>query len=257
MNSVPIEEFLPDESIMIVKDLTKKYSESVVLEQLSLTINKGEIHGILGRNGIGKTTLIECVVGLRPFNQGIVRIIGLNILKDRDKVIKHIGIQPQEANLFPRLTVSETMQLFSSFYGNPHSYTEIMDMLDLGRIKEKRVKSLSTGQKQRLLVALSLIGNPSLIILDEPTTGIDPQIRQLIWKVLQEIKSHNKSILLSTHSMEEAEKVCDRISILHDKKIIATGTPDEIIHKYRRSKSDTLEDVFILLTGSSLRGEID
>lgn len=257
MTSVSKEGILPEKSLMIVKGLKKEYSDNMVLDELSFTINRGEIHGVLGRNGIGKTTLIECAVGLRPFDQGIIKIIGQDIVKNRDKVIKHVGIQPQEANLFPRLTVEETMELFSSFYGDPHSYTQIMVMLDLEKIKDKRVKSLSTGQKQRLLVALSLIGNPSLVILDEPTTGIDPQIRQLIWKVLREIKSHNRSILLSTHSMEEAEKVCDRISILHDKKIIATGTPNEIINKYRKSSLDTLEDVFILLTGSSLRREID
>ncbi len=132
-----------------------------------------------------------------------------------------------------------------------------MNVLDLERIKNKRVKSLSTGQKQRLLVALSLIGDPSFIILDEPTTGIDPQVKQLIWKVLQKEKTDHNAILLSTHNMEEAEKICDRVSILHNKKIVASGTPKEIIMNNRKTMNDTLEDVFLHLTGSSLRGEID
>ncbi|MFB7155426.1 ABC transporter ATP-binding protein [Lysinibacillus sp. NPDC056232] len=257
MKILPHEEVICDEQSMVIENLTKQYANNVVLDSLSLTINTGEIHGILGRNGVGKTTLIECAVGLKSFNQGSIKIRGLNILEDRDKIIRHVGIQPQEANLFPRLTIMETMELFSSFYGEILSYHNIMEMLDLDKIKNKRVNSLSTGQKQRLLVALSLIGNPSLIILDEPTTGIDPQIKQLIWQVLNKMKSQNKSILLSTHNMEEAEKICDRISILHDKKIILTGTPSEIINKYRKTKNDTLEDVFLLLTGTTLRGGMD
>lgn len=251
------QEVIYNERSMVIENLTKQYTNNVVLDSLSLTINTGEVHGILGRNGVGKTTLIECTVGLKLFNQGTIKIRGMNILEDRDKIIRHVGIQPQEANLFPRLSVMETMQLFSSFYGEITSFHKIMDMLDLDKIKNKRVNSLSTGQKQRLLVALSLIGNPSLIILDEPTTGIDPQIKQLIWKVLTKMKSEDKSILLSTHSMEEAEKICDRISILHDKKIIVTGTPKEIIDKYRKKQNDTLEDVFLLLTGTTLREDID
>ncbi|NWO15013.1 ABC transporter ATP-binding protein [Virgibacillus sp.] len=257
MTSVSKEEILPHNPLMIVDRLTKTYADNMVLDKLSLTIHQGEIHGVLGRNGVGKTTLIECIVGLRPFNHGTIKIKGLDILADRDKIIKQVGIQPQEANLFPRLSIHETMQLFASFYRDSQSYKEIIEMLDLERIKNKRIKSLSTGQKQRLLVALSLIGDPSLIILDEPTTGIDPQIKQLIWKVLQQVKTHNKSILLSTHNMEEAEKICDRISILHNTKIITTGTPKEIITNHRKTMNDTLEDVFLILTGSSLRGEID
>ncbi|RIU90166.1 ABC transporter ATP-binding protein [Oceanobacillus picturae] len=257
MSIVSKEEVLPREPSLIVDNLTKKYADNIVLDQLSLTVNPGEIHGILGRNGIGKTTLIECVVGLRPFNQGTIKVRGLDILSSRDEIIKQVGIQPQEANLFPRLSIEETMQLFSSFYGDPLAYSEIMNVLDLERTKNKRVKSLSTGQKQRLLVALSLIGNPSFIILDEPTTGIDPQVKQLIWKVLQKEKTDHNAILLSTHNMEEAEKICDRVSILHNKKIVASGMPKEIIMNNRKTMNDTLEDVFLHLTGSSLRGEID
>ncbi|WP_042224257.1 ABC transporter ATP-binding protein [Oceanobacillus manasiensis] len=257
MSTIPNEEVLPSEPSLIVENITKKYADNIVLDQLSLTINQGEIHGILGRNGIGKTTLIECMVGLRAFNEGAIKFGELDISQDREEIIKQVGIQPQEANLFPRLSVHETMQLFASFYGEPLAYNDIINDLDLESIKNKRIKSLSTGQKQRLLVALSLIGNPSFIILDEPTTGIDPQIRQLIWKVLRKVKTENYSILLSTHSMEEAEKICDRISILHNRKIVATGTPKEIINTYRKTLNDTLEDVFLILTGSSLRGEID
>jgi ABC-2 type transport system ATP-binding protein len=171
--------------------------------------------------------------------------------------LSHIGVQPQEANLFPRQTVKETLQLFASFYPEPMSIDYLINILELEPILNKKVKALSVGQRQRLLVAVALIGNPKLIILDEPTSGIDPQIRHLIWDCLLEMKEKNKTILLSTHYMDEAEKICDTVSILHNGKIIVSDTPKNIIVNNRKRMTDNLEDVFIYLTGKEIRKEVD
>ncbi|MBD7937296.1 ABC transporter ATP-binding protein [Cytobacillus sp. Sa5YUA1] len=246
-----------DEFSISVKNLTKSFKNQKVIENLNLNIHAKEIHGIIGRNGAEKTTLIESIVGFNEIDQGEIRLLNFDSSINREELMKHIGIQPQVANLLPRQTVNETIYLFSSFYKETMEPKEIMELLELTEISAKRVKDLSVGQKQRLLVALALIGNPSLIILDEPTTGIDPQIRQLIWNVLRGIRNEGCTIVLTTHYMEEAEKLCDRISILHDKKIIVSGTPKEIINTHRKKTSDSLEDVFLYLTGSNLRKEVD
>ncbi|MDO7907922.1 ABC transporter ATP-binding protein [Paenibacillus sp. JX-17] len=244
-------------SCLTVNNLTKKFNNESVLENLSMSIYQGEIHGIIGRNGVGKTTLIESIIGLKEIDAGTVNILGEDIKSSRYEIMEAVGIQPQEANLLPRQSVSETIHLFTSFYKESMDPKELMQMMELDQIESKRVKNLSVGQKQRLLVALAMVGNPALIILDEPTTGIDPQIRQLIWRVLRSMKEKGCSILLSTHYMDEAEKLCDRISILHDKKIIVHGSCHEIITEHREKFTDSLEDVFLHLTGTSLRREVD
>ncbi|MFS0749349.1 ABC transporter ATP-binding protein [Oceanobacillus sp. 1P07AA] len=250
---------LEEESSVVVNGLTKRFQSEVVLDNVDITIFKNEIHGIIGRNGAGKTTFMECITGFMPFETGELQL--LNIEGEgkqyREEIMQHTGIQPQVGNLLPRQTVYETIQLFTSFYKDSIPIGKLIDLLALNQLETKKIKDLSVGQKQRLLVGLALIGNPSLILLDEPTTGIDPQIRHLIWSVLKEVRDSGSTVLLTTHYMEEAEKLCDRISILHNKRFIATGTPEEIINKYKKRSTDTLEDVFLHLTGTDLRREID
>lgn len=257
MSNTLIKAIDDDELCISVKNVSKSFKNQIIIEDLNLSVHAKEIHGIIGRNGAGKTTLIESIVGFNKIDQGEIRLLNFDSNINREELMKHIGIQPQVANLLPRQTVYETIYLFSSFYKETMEPKEIMELLELTEISAKRVKELSVGQKQRLLVALALIGNPSLIILDEPTTGIDPQIRQLIWNVLRGIRNEGCTIVLTTHYMEEAEKLCDRISILHDKKIIVSGTPKEIINTHRKKPTDSLEDVFLYLTGANLRKEVD
>ncbi|GLO64551.1 MULTISPECIES: ABC transporter ATP-binding protein [Oceanobacillus] len=252
-HSVNIEE----KSSVVIKGLTKRFQSEVVLDNVDITISKNEIHGIIGRNGAGKTTFIECITGFLPFDSGEVKLLNLEGPQNQKQIMQHIGIQPQVGNLLPRQTVYETIQLFTSFYKESIPVEKLMDLLALNQLETKKIKDLSVGQKQRLLVGLALIGNPSLIILDEPTTGIDPQIRQLIWEVLKEVRDLGSTILLTTHYMEEAHKLCDRISILHNNRFLVTGTPEEIINAHKKHLSDSLEDVFLNLTGTDLRKEID
>ena len=219
-----------------------------------MMLKEGEIHGILGRNGAGKTTLIECLVGLRSYETGHVELFGET---DIHFVLQKVGIQPQEANLFPRQTAEEILQLFSSFYEKPMELRTLIELLEMQPLLKKKVKDLSVGQRQRLLVSLALVGDPDLVILDEPTSGLDPQVRRLIWECLLEMKSKRKTILLSTHYMEEAEKICDTIFILHDKHIVAEGSPQEVVRKHRKKFNDRLEGVFVHLTGKALRGGLD
>lgn len=240
-----VQQQLSPSECVVVKNLHKSYHDHLVLEGVNMTLYYGEIYGILGRNGVGKTTLIECMVGLRPYEQGEVVILGAT---DVNEVIEQVGIQPQEANLFPRQTVEETLKLFASFYKQPMDIKTLIDMLEMNDILKKQVKDLSVGQRQRLLVSLALVGDPTLIILDEPTSGLDPQVRRFIWDCLIKMKERNKTILLSTHYMDEAEKICDRISILHNKKIVAEGSLQELIQEHRKKMTDTLEDIFIYLT---------
>ncbi|MEI3611090.1 ABC transporter ATP-binding protein [Pseudogracilibacillus sp. SO30301A] len=243
-----------DEYCVEINGLSKSYGNQLVLNNVNMKLGSGGIYGILGRNGVGKTTLLECMIDLRPYKKGEVNILGeSNIQKVKNK----IGIQPQEANLFPRQTVMEILQLFGSFYQDSINIVELMDMLEMDKIKNKKVKDLSVGQRQRLLVSVALVGNPDFIILDEPTSGLDPQIRHLIWDCLQRMKEKGKTILLSTHYMEEAEKICDMLYILHDTSIVAEGSPKSIIQQHRKTYSDRLEDVFIHITGKNIRGEID
>jgi ABC-2 type transport system ATP-binding protein len=244
--------------MICVENLTKSYKNIKVIDDLSLNVQEGEIFGILGRNGAGKTTFIECMVGLRKRDKGTVKI--MNVLTDENQEqIKHIiGVQPQEASLFQRQTVLETLKLFSSFYSKSIDINDLMEELNLKDLEKKLVKSLSKGQKQRLLIAIAMIGDPKILILDEPTSGLDPQVRIMLWEFLKKLKNQGKTILLSTHYMDEAEELCDKVAILHDGKFAAVGTPKELIEKYTvEGKKRNLESAFIHLTGKDLRGGFD
>ncbi len=223
---------LAAEAAVKVTDYAKAYGEKLAVKQVSFTVAKNEIFGLLGPNGAGKTTILESLVGLRSATSGNVRVNGYDPFSQRDKVLAHIGIQPQEASLFPNLKVVETLELFASLYERPRPVDEIMHVVGLEEKAKMPVKKLSGGQKQRLLIAVALIADPDILLLDEPTSSLDPQARRYIWSVIQDMKKRGRSVILTTHSMEEAHALCDRIAILDDGRIIAEGPPNELIYRY-------------------------
>jgi ABC-2 type transport system ATP-binding protein len=242
---------------LIIEGLTKSYGNNKVLNHLSLELRQGEIFGILGRNGVGKTTFLESIVGLRTYEASRVEILGLDADRQRKILTNKIGVQPQEAALMQRQKVHEIMELFASFYEEPTDVDGILDEYDMRGISAKYVKDLSVGQRQRLLIALSLVGNPSILILDEPTAGLDPQVRLLIWENVKKLRNQGKTILITTHHMEEASELCDRIAILHNGRFVVCDSPDKVINKHAEPLKRTLESAFINLTGSNLRKGVD
>ncbi|RJQ31735.1 MAG: ABC transporter ATP-binding protein [Actinobacteria bacterium] len=218
-------------SLIEVKDLAKSYEGLKAVDGVSFAVDKGEIFGILGPNGAGKTTTMEMVEALRPIDSGSVLIKGLDVAKNAHKVKQMIGIQLQSTSLFDYLTVAETIDLFASFYHRSVDITEILDEVSLTDKADAFFPSLSGGQKQRVSVALALVNDPEAVFLDEPTTGLDPQARRHLWDVVEATRQKGKSIVLTTHYMEEAETLCDRIAIMDHGKIIEIGTPHELITK--------------------------
>jgi ABC-2 type transport system ATP-binding protein len=197
-------------------------------------VGQGEIFGMLGPNGAGKTTTIEMIEGLREPDEGRIDILCLTQPRDRDAIKMRIGIQLQTTSLYPRLSVTEILDLFHKFYRGRKTIPteELIRLVDLGEKKDTRSKELSGGQKQRLSVALALVNDADVVFLDEPTTGMDPQARRQLWDVVLELKGRGKTILLTTHYMEEAAQLCDRVAVVDHGRIIETGSPDELIHRY-------------------------
>jgi len=223
----------------------------------------GECFGLIGPNGAGKTTTIEICEGLLERDSGQLEVLGMTWESDGDKLREKLGIQLQDTQLSEKLTVAETLRLFRSFYTVGREVDDVIDVVELGEKKNARVGTLSGGQKQRLAIACALVGNPDLLFLDEPTTGLDPQSRRQLWALIENFKSSGRSILLTTHYMDEAEKLCDRVAIVDHGHVIALGTPAELIASIgatipeppRQISSHTLEDVFVALTGRTLRDE--
>ncbi|WP_377887564.1 ABC transporter ATP-binding protein [Alkalihalobacillus sp. R86527] len=249
---------MSNSEVLTVKDFWKSYDKNTVLEGVNLKIERGSIHGILGRNGAGKTTFMECLVGLRKPDSGTATIYdGNGAVRTFQKMKEHVGVQPQEIALFERQTVRETFELFESFYENSLSVDFLIDKLKLSELENKQIRKLSGGQKQRVVIGVSVIGDPEILLLDEPSSGLDVQVRMLIWNLILEFKKQGKTILLTTHYMEEAEKLCDSISILYDKKIVATDHPKAIIQKYAKKNNQSLDNAFVNLTGTDLRMGVD
>ena len=210
--------------------LTKTYDGKVeAVRGLDLAIETGECFGLLGPNGAGKTTTIEILEGLLQPTSGEVEILGMTWQSHQRELREQLGISLQETRLSEKLTVRETLQLFSSFYRSPSSVPEILDELSLTEKADARVGTLSGGQKQRLAVATALVGNPKILFLDEPTTGLDPQSRRQLWEIVRQFQKRRGTVLLTTHYMDEAERLCDRLAIIDQGKIIAEGTPAELI----------------------------
>jgi ABC-2 type transport system ATP-binding protein len=228
-----------------VDRLRKCYGSKVAVDDISFSVGEGEIFGLLGRNGAGKSTTVDCIVGLRSPNQGRIRVAGLDPHRDRRELRQLLGVQLQESQLQDKLTVAEAMRLYASFYRHPADIEGLLAMLDLTEKRNTRYRRLSGGQKQRLSIALALIGRPRIAVLDELTTGLDPVARRDSWRLIDDIRNTGVTIMLITHLMIEAERLCDRVAIMRDGRIVALGTPVAL-------GQPTLEDAFVALTDRRL-----
>jgi ABC-2 type transport system ATP-binding protein len=211
-----------------VEHLVKKYAHLVAVNDVSLSIHEGEIFGIIGPNGAGKTTAVECISGLRAPDSGSISIYGLSPQKDRNAIREFVGVQLQESALPPRLRVGEAVRLFASFYPNPLDPDQLLESLGMKQMANSSFKSLSGGQKQRLSIALALVGSPRLAILDELTTGLDPEARREIWSLIERMKDRGVTVILVTHFMDEAERLCDRLALINQGTVVALDTPEAI-----------------------------
>jgi ABC-2 type transport system ATP-binding protein len=219
-------------AVIECRDLRKTYDGKVeAVRGLNLEINPGECFGLLGPNGAGKTTTIEILEGLLAPTSGEVRILGHSWKSQAREIREQIGISLQETRLSEKLTVRETIELFASFYREPRPATEALEALQLTEKADAQVGKLSGGQRQRLAVATALVGSPKLLFLDEPTTGLDPQSRRQLWDIIRNFLEHGGTVLLTTHYMDEAERLCDRLAIVDHGQIIAEGTPADLIVK--------------------------
>ena len=212
-----------------VRGLVKRYGDVVAVDGLDLTVHAGECFGLLGPNGAGKTTTIEICEGLLAPDAGEVRVLGLDWKRNEMALRERLGIQLQESQFGEKITVEETIRLFRSFYEHGLEVEEVLGMVQLEEKRKARVGTLSGGQKQRLSVACALVGDPDLVFLDEPTTGLDPQSRRQLWDLVDRMRQRGRTILLTTHYMEEAERLCDHVAIVDRGKVIALGTPRELI----------------------------
>jgi len=217
--------------VVDVRNLQKRYGDKFAVQDVSFSVEQGEIFGILGPNGAGKTTTVECIDGLRTRDGGTIDVLGFDPLTQRGQVRKLVGVQLQDAHLPDRIRVAEAMDLYSSFYDKPADWRELLDMLGLTNEFKTQFGKLSGGQKQRLSIALALVGNPQIAILDELTTGLDPQARRNTWKLIQEVRDRGVTVILVTHFMEEAERLCDRIALITKGTVAAIDTPSGIIER--------------------------
>ncbi|MFW5988484.1 MAG: ABC transporter ATP-binding protein [bacterium] len=224
-----------------VTDLYKSFKEVKAVNGISFKVEKGIIFGLLGPNGAGKSTTIETLIGLYSREGGKINILGLDPEINIEKLQEKIGVQLQSPALFDKLTVKELVSLFASFYQNPFSIEESIKMVELKSKEADYVESLSGGQKHRLAVALAIVSNGEIIFLDEPTTGLDPQSRRNLWDVIKKLKKLGKTIFMTTHYMDEAEKLCDELIIIDQGKVITQGSPAELIEKH--FEEDTIEFV--------------
>jgi ABC-2 type transport system ATP-binding protein len=237
-------------AVIEVNGLIKRYGDRTVVNGVSFTVAEGEIFGILGENGAGKTTTVECISGLRTPDAGAITVLGLDAQRDREKLRALIGVQLQESQLQDRLRVGEALQLYSSFYADPADWRELLAAVGLTEQVNMPYAKLSGGQKQRLSIALALIGNPRVAILDELTTGLDPRARREIWQLIRAIRDRGVTVLLVTHFMDEAERLCDRLAVLVDGGLAALDTPAGLVAAVGDVDGfrANLEDAFLALT---------
>ena len=217
-----------EQPIVRVSNLVKRYGSLSAVDDVSFSIREGEIFGIIGPNGAGKTTTVECISGLRVPDSGAISVYGLSPQRDRDRIREFVGVQLQESALPPRLKVGEALELFASFYSNPLDPQEVLESLGVKDIERVAFKKLSGGQKQRVSIALALVGNPKVAILDELTTGLDPEARRNIWAVIEHMRERGVTVILVTHFMDEAETLCDRVALIDRARLQALDTPEAI-----------------------------
>lgn len=223
-------------TIIKVNGLCKTYGSVIAVDHISFEVFEGEIFGIVGPNGAGKTTTIECLEGLRKPDKGEISVLEVDPIKESQFIKHKTGMQLQDSNLPDHMKVWEALDLYSSFYKKPADWRELLIQLGLQEKANTLFPKLSGGQKQRLFVALALLPDPQLIFLDELTTGLDPQARHMIWDLIREVRSKGKTIVLTTHFMEEAEKLCDRVAILDHGKIVALDTPTNLIQRFSKGE---------------------
>jgi ABC-2 type transport system ATP-binding protein len=230
--------------VVEVAGIRKSYGRTVAVDDVSFDVRAGEIFGLIGPNGAGKTTTMECVEGLRRPDRGTVRVLGLDPTRDSRALQERIGVQLQQAQLQKRIKVREAVALWAALYARPVDGNRLIDQLGLDDKREAWFMTLSGGQKQRLFIALALINDPELVFLDELTTGLDPQARRAIWELVRGIRQRGKTVFLTTHLMEEAERLCDRVAILDHGRIVDVGTPGELIKRHcpERTVIVTTED---------------
>jgi len=251
------------ETIIRVKELVKNYGSFQAVKGISFDVQEGEIFGLLGPNGAGKSTTLEIIETLREKTSGEVWVNGFNLDKDPDEIKKIIGVQLQTSGYYPNLKLVELITLFNGLYNRDVDPMSLLDMVNLKDKANAKVKELSGGQKQRFSVATTLINDPKIVFLDEPTTGLDPQARRNLWDLVRNIRDKGTTVIITTHYMDEAEVLCDRVAIIDAGKIIAMDSPDGLIdslvssgfERPREVKKANMEDVFINLTGHSLREE--
>jgi len=212
-----------------VNGLHKTYGQTAAVKDLSFAVNRGEIFGMVGPNGAGKTTTVECIEGLRQSTSGGLSVLGLDPWRDGRELRERIGIQLQESNLSDRLKVWEAMELFASFYSPAVAWRPLLEQVGLAEKQNAYVAKLSGGQKQRLYIALALVNDPELVFMDELTTGLDPQARRTMWDLVRNIRERDKTVFLTTHFMDEAERLCDRVAIVEAGRIIALDSPQNLI----------------------------
>ena len=226
-----IEGAVAADPVIRVRGLIKRYGDVVAVDGIDFDVAAGEVFGLLGPNGAGKTTTVEILEGLRTPDAGSVTVLGVDVADGAASLKPRIGVSLQTASMYPKLTVGEVIDLFRSFYRESRPTDELIDMLELGERRNAQTKDLSGGQRQRLAVALALVNDPELIFLDEPTTGLDPAARRALWDLIRGLKAAGRSVLLTTHYMEEAEILCDRLAIMDHGRILEMGTVDELISK--------------------------
>jgi len=227
--------------IIEVEDLAKSYGEIVAVDGISFAVEEGEVFGMVGPNGAGKTTTVEMIEGLREPDRGRARVLGLDVRQQGNRIKDRIGVQLQTAALYPNLDVVEVMALFASFFSRSLPIDPIIERLGLDGVQHTLSKNLSGGQRQRLSLALALVNDPDILFLDEPTTGLDPQARRSVWELIREMKSQGKTVFLTTHYMEEAEELCDRVAIIDYGKILVLDKPDRLISRYFQEEAIQFE----------------
>ena len=250
-------------TIISVKNLTKKYGDFEAVKGISFDVMEGEIFGLLGPNGAGKSTTLEIIETLREKTGGQVTVDGFDLDKSPGEIKKVIGVQLQTSGYYPGLNLTELIELFGGLYNRKVRPVDFLDMVNLRDKAKAKFKELSGGQKQRFSIATTLINEPRIIFLDEPTTGLDPQARRNLWELIKDIRSKGTTVIITTHYMDEAEILCDRVAIIDSGEIIAMESPDRLIdnlvaegfERPKEVKKANLEDVFIHLTGHTLRPE--
>lgn len=249
--------------IISVKDLHKKYGEFHAVKGISFDVMEGEIFGLLGPNGAGKSTTLEIIETLRQKTSGTIAVNGINLDDAPNEIKKIIGVQLQTSGYYPSLNLTELIDLFAGLYNEPTDALALLDLVNLRDKAKAKYKELSGGQKQRFSIATTLINKPKIIFLDEPTTGLDPQARRNLWELILDIRKKGTTVIITTHYMDEAEILCDRVAIIDSGNIIALNSPDKLIDELvatgferpKEVKQANLEDVFLQLTGHELRAE--